>query len=463
MKYEKLSNDIFDAVGGAENVKDAFYCVTRLRLVFKDPSKVDKKKLNTIDGIVHVREAGNQTQLVIGTHVEEVYREFCQIGNLEQKAAVPEDETDGDAVSEANKGGKKKNIISMLLDVLAAIILPALYAIVTGGMIKGILAIFTVIDPTIAQSGFYIVMSAIGDVPFYFMPFLVAYSAAKRFKLNEAIGLMIAGVLLYPTFLNQTAGESLHFLFFNIPAVSYTSTIIPVILCVWLFSYVYRFIDKHVPANFRIIVTGTVTFFVVMPLLLAFVAPFGNYVAEILSKGLQALFTFAGPVAGAIFCGFLPLLIITGMHVAMAPFILQNFNNLGYDFLLPLFFISNIAVAGATLGATLKIKTKSVKSQAISVGFLAILGITEPALYGIDIRYKKPLYASFIGGGVGGAVAMLLSTKSYAYVMPGIFSLPTYLDQSNNIVMILIAIAAAFATSFAASAILTKDSDGILE
>ncbi len=200
-----------------------------------------------------------------------------------------------------------------------------------------------------------------------------------------------------------------------------------------------------------------------MPLLLAFVAPFGNYVAEILSKGLQALFGFAGPVAGALFCGFLPLLIITGMHVAMAPFILQNFNNLGYDFLLPLFFISNIAVAGATLGATLKKKTKSVKSQAISVGFLAILGITEPALYGIDIRYKKPLYASFIGGGVGGALVMLLSAKSYAYVMPGIFSLPTYLDQGNNIVMILIAMVAAFAASFAASAILTKDSDGALE
>lgn len=462
MKYEKLSNEIFDAVGGAENVKEAFYCVTRLRLVFNDPSKVDKKKLNAIDGIVHVREAGNQTQLVIGTHVEEVYREFCEIGNLEQKAAVPEDEADSEAVSTANSG-KKKNIISTLLDVLASIILPALYAIVTGGMIKGILAIFTVVDPTIAQSGFYIVMSSIGDVPFYFMPFLVAYSAAKRFKLNEAIGLMIAGVLLYPTFLNQTAGESLRFLFFDIPTVNYTSTIIPIILCIWLFSYVYRFVDKHVPSNFRIIVTGTVTFFVVMPLLLAFVAPFGNYVAEILSKGLQALFGFAGPVAGALFCGFLPLLIITGMHVAMAPFILQNFNNLGYDFLLPLFFVSNIAVAGATLGATLKIKTKSVKSQAISVGFLAILGITEPALYGIDIRYKKPLYASFIGGGVGGALVMLLSAKSYAYVMPGIFSLPTYLDQGNNIVMILIAMVAAFVASFAASAILTKDSDGALE
>jgi PTS system beta-glucosides-specific IIC component len=200
-----------------------------------------------------------------------------------------------------------------------------------------------------------------------------------------------------------------------------------------------------------------------MPILLAFVAPFGNYCAEILSKGLQALFSFTGPVAGAIFCGLLPLLIITGMHMAMAPLILQNFNYLGYDFLLPLFFISNIAVAGATLGASFKIKKKSIKSQSISVGFLAILGITEPALYGVDIRYKKPLYASFIGGAVGGAIAMLLATKSYAYVMPGIFSLPTYFDQSNNIVMILISIAAAFMASFAASILMTKDSDGSFE
>ena len=449
MKYEKMCKEILGVIDRS-NIQDVFCCVTRLRLVVKDISKIDKAAIEKIDGVMQVKEVGDQLQLVIGSHVQEVYRDFCSIADFKPNAEVEEE-----GVKPSEK--TKKNIGAKVLNILSAIFLPIMPAFVAGGMIKSLVLILTVFGILAGDNGVVTVLNAIGDAPFYYLPFLAGYTTAKRFKLNEVFGLMVAGCLMYPTFLNQTAGESIPFLFFNVPAYNYASSVLPVILSVIAFSYLFGFVNKLIPSNLRIVFSGLISFAVFMPVLLIVVAPLGNYCGQILSTVAVTLFHLAGPLAGAIFAGLMPFIIMTGMHSALAPIMLQNLNTLGYDFLFPAFFINNISIAGATLGAALKIKDPKMKAAAVSSGGLGVIGITEPALYSIDILYKQPLIGAIIGGATGGLLYMILGVKCYAYAMPGIFSLPAYLDKGNNIIMICICLVAAFVVSFVYSFIMTKD------
>lgn len=307
------------------------------------------------------------------------------------------------------------------------------------------------------ESSMITVLDAVGDAPFYFLPFIVAYTTSKRFKLNEVLGLMTAGVLLYPTFLQQTAGESLHVLFFDIPCLNYATSVLPAVLSVMLVSYVYRLLDKIIPKSVSLVFTGMLAFLICAPILLGFLAPLGYNVGLLLGNGMMVLFNTVGPLAGALFAGLMPLLVIAGMHSCLDPVIIQNFSTLGYDYLFPAFFVNNLAVAGSTLGASFKIKDPAIRAAAVSNGGLSILGITEPALYGINVPYKQPLIGSIVGGAVGGALYMLLGVVSYAFTMPGIFSIVSYADGTSNLLWMIVSLAASFAASFVYSFIFTKD------
>ncbi len=448
MKYEKLCNDILLVID-KNNISDVFHCVTRIRFVIKDKTAVDKSALEKIDGVIQVKEVGNQIQLVIGTHVKDVYEEFCNTAELKKNDEI-NDEIDVVAI-------EKVSTFNKIFEVLSAIFLPIMPAFVAGGMLKSLAMLLVSFGLMDSGNGVVLILNSLGDAPFYFLPFMVGYTTAKSFKLNEVIGLMVAGCLMYPTFGAQTYGESLQFLFLNIPAYSYASSVLPTILCVIIFSYAYRAVDKYMPKNISLVFTGMITFVVVMPLLLAFIAPLGNFCGNLLGSVTLSLFTNAGPLAGALFTGFMSFIIITGMHSSLLPVSLQIFMTYGYCFLFPALLFNNFAVAGATLGASLKIKDTKLKAAAISSGSLGILGITEPALYTINLKYKHSLIATVVGGAVSGALYMLLHVKCYAYAMPNIFSLPAYMDGTNNLIYCIICLVVSFMLSFAYSFFFVKD------
>lgn len=455
-EYGKLCSDILDAFGGAQNVKNAFHCITRLRLVPANRDLVNMEKLNQIGGILKVVESSGQIQLVIGTTVPEVYNEFIAISGVSAGGEVPAAEGSAKDGASTEVEEKKPNLLVRALNTLASCVTPYLYAIVAGGMIKGIISLITAIGLVSSKSDVITVLSAVGDAPFYFMPFLVGFAAAKRFKVKEVFGIMIAGILMYSTFMSPAEGVSAYrFLFFNIPAYNYKSALFPVILSVWLFSVVFHFIDKRMPKNLRIVFSGALSFLISAPLFLAFLAPLGNMFAKVMTGTFAWLFTHAGPLAGALFCGIIPLTIIFGIK-GWSAIELQNINTLGYDYMLPNFFYSNLAVSGAILGYALKMKKGEQRSAAISTGLVCILGITEPALYGYALPEKKPLAACMIGGAIAGMTAMLLGVVTYAFSMPGITSIATYIDGGSNFVKLLLTMAVAWISSFVLSLLLTK-------
>lgn len=453
MKYEKLCKSILEAIGGKDNINEVFHCVTRLRIIAKDKSKVDFDKLKSTEDILQVKEIGNQIQLVIGMQVPDVYDEFCEMTGLDKKAEVAADENDQDSKQAVHK---RENPITSLLNTLAAIVTPTLWGIIAGGMLKGIISTLVAFGWMSAKGDVAVILGIIADAPFYFMPFLVGYAAAKRFKVNEAFGIMMAGILMYPTILNGAAdGTVLSFLGMTVPCINYKNSIFPVILSVWIFSIIYHFIDKYMNKNVRIVFSGMLSFVIAGPIALIITAPLGNYIATVLVSFFCWLFAVSGPVAGAVFCGIIPLTIIFGIK-GFSVVELANIEQLGYDYMLPMFFYSNLAVSGATIAASLKMKAGNKKSAAVSTGLLGILGVTEPALYGTDVPMKTPLWACMGGGAVAGCVAMLLGVHTYAFSMPGITSIATYFDNSGNIFKLLIVMAVAWAVSFAISFVMTK-------
>jgi len=450
-KYEneKICKEILNAVGGKENIKNVYHCVTRLRIVPNNREIVDFEKLNGTSGILKVIESSGQIQCVIGTTVPEVYSDFIAISGINPEGEVQEKETE--KIQE-----KKPNLFVQALNTLSACVTPYLYAIVAGGMIKGIISLLIATGLVSSSSDIITVLSAVGNAPFYFMPFLVGYAAARRFNVKEVFGIMTAGILMYPSFMSPAEGiTGYQFLFFNVPAYSYKSALFPVILSVWLFSVVFHFIDKRMPKNLRIVFSGALSFIISAPLFLAFLAPLGNMIAKGMTGGFAWLFTNTGPFAGALFAGFIPLAVIFGIK-GWSAVELQNLNTLGYDYMLPNFFYSNLAVSGALMAYALKMEKGEAKSAAISTSLVCILGITEPALYGYALPEKKPLVASMIGGAIAGALAMLLHVVTYAFSAPGITSIATYMDGTSNFVKLLFVMAIAWISSFIISLLITK-------
>lgn len=450
-EYEAMCSQILEAIGGSQNIKNVFHCITRLRIVPVNREIVDMDKLSKISGILKVVESSGQIQCVIGTAVPDVYNDFIALSGAAAGGAVAAEAEGGEKEPEE----KKPNLIVRGLNTLASCVTPNLYAIVAGGMIKGIISLITALGLVSSSSDIITVLNAVGDAPFYFMPFLVGFAAAKRFKVKEVFGIMTAGILMYSTFLSPAEGVTGYaFGFINIPAYNYKSSIFPVILSVYIFSLIFHFIDKHMPKNLRIVFSGALSFLISAPLFLGFAAPLGNWIAKIMTGTFAWLFTNAGPFAGALFCGIIPLTVIFGIK-GWSAVELQNLATLGYDYMLPNFFYSNLAVSGAVLAWALKRKPGEQRSAAISTGLVCILGITEPALYGIALPEKKPLAAAMAGGAIAGALAMLLGVVTYAFSMPGITSIATYMDGGSNFVRLLIVMAVAWASGFAISFALT--------
>lgn len=439
MENKELAGKIVKLIGGTENISQSWHCITRLRFNLNDENQVKVDELKTLDGVLGAQFQSGQFQVIIGAKVAEVYEEIDHLAGHSSNNSAPV------------KNTSKMNPIEVVFDVISGIFTPILPAIVGSGLIKGIMALFVSLGWLTETSSTYQVLQIFSNAVFYFLPFLIAYSAAKKFKTRESLALALAGILLYPTMIEGAAkgADPLNLLGLSIPLNNYTSSVLPIILGVLLLSFVDKWITKAIPKSLSIVFTPVLSLMITAPLTLAFIAPIGNVSGQYLEIFFTSLFNFAGPIAGLLMGGLMPLIVLTGMHYAFFPSTLASFEKVGYDImLLPMNFIANMAQAGAVLGVIIRTNRVETRSLALSTLLPSFFGITEPAIYGVTLRLKKPFYASLIGGAVGGCFYGLFSVKTTAFSIPGITSLPTYIMKgTNNFQLALIGIALSFIVS----------------
>ncbi|MEK4663095.1 beta-glucoside-specific PTS transporter subunit IIABC [Priestia sp. FSL H7-0729] len=417
MDKQQLSKDILKLVGGEENIDQVTHCMTRLRFNLNDNQKADKATLKNTPGVMGVMENGGQFQVIIGNDVPIVYNAL--VGNMSKSP------TTDNATSSASTGEKKKrNPISALFDFISGMFTPILPAITGAGMIKGIVAIFVALGWLSDTSSTYIILSAIGDGAFYFLPIILAISAARKLGSNMYIAAALAAGIMHPTITALLAdGHNSSFMGITVIAATYSSTVIPIVLAVWIASYVEKAVDRVTHASLKLLVVPTVTLLIMVPLTLMTVGPLGTVLGNGLSGGISWLFDNMSIFASILIGGTMSLLIITGMHYALLPIVVGSMTTLGYDFIIPLMFAANLAQGGAAFGVGLRSRNGKTKSLAYSTGLTAIMGITEPAMYGINMKFKKPFIAALIGGAVAGGFMGIFNVKSY--VITGLAGLPS--------------------------------------
>ena len=443
MNYGELAKIIFEKVGGEKNISFLTHCATRLRFNLKDDKKADIEGLKNTKGKMGVVNKGGQFQVIIGSDVGSVYKELAELGNF----------TDG--VGEDNK---KQGPIVRVFDTIAGIFTPIIPAITGAGMIKCILALlisFKLIETT---SQTYAILNFMGDAAFYFFPFLLANSAAKKFKCNPYIAMTIAGVLLHPNFAAmKTAGDPVSFLGLPVTLAGYSSSVIPIILGVWFMSFVEPIADKLSPKVVKFFTKPLITILVTAPVLLIVLGPLGTIIGDGIASGIALLDSYASWLVPLVVGTFTPLLVMTGMHYGLIPIGINNVATAGFDTVVgPGMLASNIAQGGAALAVALKTKNKELKQLATSSGLTAVCGITEPAMYGVNLALKKPLYAAMIGGGVSGLYLGITGVGRFVTGSPGLLALPGYIggEGSANIINACIGAGIAFAVSFISALIL---------
>ncbi|MFG6444145.1 beta-glucoside-specific PTS transporter subunit IIABC [Microbacterium sp. P06] len=446
MKYTKDAEAILAGVGGAENVESVYHCITRLRFSLKDNAKADETALKAVPTVVGVNDAGGQYQVVIGDRVSEVF-----------EAVVAREPRLGSEPAASTEKKARGNPVQRFFDFIGGVFAPILPAIAGAGLLKGILALLSFAGWIDVTSGTYLVLSAIADAAFYFLPVLVAMTAARKLGANQYVAVAMAGVLVYPALITALgSGEAIDFLGAPVTAVTYSYSVIPVLLGVYLMSWVERGLNRVIPRIIRLMVVPLITLVVVTPITLLLLGPIGTFVGNGISGGITWGLSNGGPIAGAIIGALLPLIIMTGMHYALVPFILTNLAQTGVDKFLPLTYVQTFATAGAALGVAIRAKSKTLTSLAYSTSFTALMGVTEPALYGLVVPLRRPLYATMIGGAVGGAISLGFGVNAYVLAgNGGIPGLPGLVGET--FVWAIVAVVLAFIVSLVMTLVLGFD------
>lgn len=438
-KKRELAQQILELVGGADNVKTATHCVTRLRLNLKDDSKADLEALKRLDGTLGAQIKDGQWQIIIGAGVDSLYAEFEPLlGDAKLKGEVAADPDQPELKGKGNR-------LSGVFDFITGVFSPIIPALVAGGIVKGILAIIAGFGVD-TSAGDWAIFNMISDIPFYFLPFLLAVSTADKLKVNRSLALCVAGSLMYPTIIDAVGtGETPLTLFgIPLPIFSYADSVFPFIFGVIGLALVYHAIDRVIPDMFKLVVVPALSLAIVIPLNLLVLAPLGAWCGIGLANGIVWLFSTLGPIAGFLLGFFMPLIVLFGMHQSTSPIQISNIATLGYDYLLPVSFCHNLAESGAAFGAALRMRDEKMKSAAFTCAFSAFMGISEPALFTVQVPNRTPLVSAMVANGIGGALTVILGAKCFGFVMPGITSLPVYMDPSGNptnLIMICICIA----------------------
>ncbi|WP_373820242.1 beta-glucoside-specific PTS transporter subunit IIABC [Glaesserella sp.] len=427
--FGKLASEIVQQVGGEQNIHSLVHCATRLRFILKNRAKANKDGLNQTAGVISVVESGGQFQIVIGNNVPKVYAEIMKIADIQagDSADLP-----------------KPSLINRAIDFLAGSFTPLIGVMAGAGILKGLIAILQVagwLDPT---SGTYTVLDATASSTFYFLPVLLAITCANKVKASPYIAVAAAAALLYPSIIDASTKGTLNFLGFDIAMMTYTYSVIPILLAVSAQAYIQRFFEHIWHESVRNFFAPACTLLVVVPLTLAVIGPIGSAIGNGIASVLAWLYE-ASPIATGVVVGALwQVLVIFGIHWSIVPIMINNMAVVGFDLIGPLTAAAVLGQAGATFAVFLKSRNKDIKSLAGSTTFSGVLGITEPLIYGITLRFKKPFVCGVLGGAVGGAIIGFGGTKMFAFGFSGLLLYPVIIGPESNILMYTLGMLVAF-------------------
>ena len=437
--YDVLANSVVELIGGKDNVRFFTHCVTRLRFNVKDRSIVKMDEIKDLPGVAGAQWSGEQLQIIIGQDVGSVYELICKKHGFASEKAVEADDADA---APQQKGVKA--VVNKIFDGISGSLTPLIPALIGCGMIKVILILLDMAGVP-ADNGTYQLLTFAGDAGFYFLPIMIG--AAKKFGANMALGMVIGGLLIYPTFASGvSAGTAFNFLGIPVYGVSYSSTIFPIILCCAVMAPIEKFVAKHSPAILRSVLEPLVTIVIMIPLAYCVLGPIGSFLGTYLSTFVLWLYNTLGFVGVALFAAVMPFVIMTGMHGAFVPYLMQmlTVSPLYEPIFFPALIISNIDQGIAALAVACKTKDTTIKSTGFSTAVTAVVaGVTEPAMYAINLKYKTPMYGAMIGSAIGGCVAGLLKTAIYAFAgASSVIALPLFVsaDKPNNLLYMIISV-----------------------
>lgn len=462
-KYETLARKIVENVGGVKNINSLTHCVTRLRFQLKDESKANDDVIKKMEGVVTVMHSAGQYQIVIGNHVSKVYDDVCKVANI------------GDNVVQGSEA--PKGVFNKLIDIISGCFQPFLGALAAAGMVKGFNAVLLFLGLYTNTDGIYIMLNSIGDSLFYFMPIVLGYTAAKKFKLNPFIGLAIGAALCHPNIQAGTFTDTVGTLFtgtifelgyqttiFGIPFVAgnYTGSVIPVIFIVAIAAKLQKLWKKIIPEMLQSFFVPFFVLLTALPLGFLIVGPITSMLTAMLADLFTSINAF-NPVLMGIMVGFFwQPLVVFGLHWSLIPIMLMNISVYGFDeVILTGLFGASFAQTAVVMAMYFKFKDKKMKNLCVPAIISGICGVTEPAIYGITLPRKKPFIFSMIGGAVGGAIMALMSAKCYVLGGMGVFAIPTFIDNAtgnvHSAIAAIICIVASSVVGFLLTYFLWKD------
>lgn len=442
--YSKSAEKLVQAMGGKDNITRVFHCMTRLRFYVKDKNKIDEAEIKKLSEISGVNWHQDQFQVIAGNEVNEMYAELVKMG-------VPNDDADSSA-----KSTEKKGIGSAIIDSVTGCMTPMIPALTAAGMIKVVLTLLTTFNLVSDTSSTYQVISFIGDAAFYFMPFLIAANAAKVFNVNQSLALIIAGVFLHPNFTAMIeSGDPITFFSIPVTPTTYSYSVIPVILMVWIMSYIVKLVDRITPRIVKLILHPTLVILISAPIAIIVVGPLGGIIGDGLAVAIDFLSTKLGFIIVGILSAAFPFIVMTGMHHALTPIGLNAVATGGDTLIFVSQVCSNVAQGGASLAVAVRSKDKNMKQLASASGISALMGITEPALYGVTLKLKRPVVAAAIAAGIGGIVGGLLQVTLYI-AQNCLLAIPAFIGEKGmtNFIYGLIMIVVSFAGAFILTMIL---------
>ncbi len=431
--YRITARELVKELGGDRNITNVTHCATRLRFILKDESAVDSAKVTKIPGVITTVKAGGQYQVVIGNHVKDAFEFVMELVTVDENAA--------------NTSKNRVGIFNRIVDIISSIFAPFLYTLAACGILQGILGIFAALNAIDTSGGTYQILNFISWTAFTFLPVLIAVTASKKFGVNTYAAVVIACALVCPDYINMVdSGADVYFMGMKVQLLSYTSSVIPIILSIWVASYVQKFFDKYLPIVVRNLFSPMFTITIMVPLTLLAFGPIGNAVGGAIGGAYNSLYGLSPAAAGIIVGGLWEVLVIFGVHWGITPVTVGNYASLGYDTFTGMQASAVFSQAGAALGVFLKTKDKEMKGVSVSAAVTGLFGITEPAIYGVNLRLKKPMVCGCIAGAVGGGIAGAFHAVSWGYNMPGIATVPAYFKAGyeSEFIGFLISIAVSF-------------------
>lgn len=452
--FKKLASSVVDAVGGVGNVTNLTHCMTRLRFILKDEAKASDETVKNIPGVMGLVKQGGQYQIIIGNNVAAAYKEILALG------------VDGGATVDASEQPKQKwtlkRVGMTILDAIIGTMTPLIPAIIGGSMVK-LLAMLLLMTGVVGETNStYVLLNTIGDAAFFFLPILVAVSASKKFGTNTYLAVAIAGLMVHPVFMDLMAkaaeGQAVTLAMLPITSVKYTYTIIPAIVMSWLLRYIEAGFDRITPLVTKNFLKPMLILLVGAVIAISIVGPAGVWLGNGISAVVYGIHGKLGWLAVAIVGAIWPLLVMTGMHRVFTPTIVTTIAETGSEaMVMPSEIGANMSLGGVSLAVAFKTKNRELRQTALAAASSALIaGITEPALYGVAIRLKRPMIASVITGFIAGAVAGLAGLASHSMAAPGLFTSVQFIDKDNptSILWIAAVMAISVVVSFALTLIL---------